>query len=244
MRFRCSAATVAMMNSPLPSKRDLRKQSRRDAIITGAEALIRQGGDTSFSMLELAKVAGLSAATPYNLFGTKGAILYALLNRSADNIFAAATALHGTATNRVVQAAEALAEVLAGDPTFYRPLYAYLMGVVDARWRPAFMARAHDYWASAFLGDPHLQSAIHPMIVADLLVTQALGCVELWVHCEIEDGSLSVELCRSTGVVLLSVVDGPDRDRLLSLVAAPRSLRLFASQQSQVNDALPARAAP
>lgn len=51
-------------------------------VLNAAEALVRKTGDTDFSMLTLASKAKVSPATPYNLFGSKGSILYTLLNRS------------------------------------------------------------------------------------------------------------------------------------------------------------------
>lgn len=213
------------MATERPSVRALQKQARQDDIVAAAETLIRDRGDTGFSMLDLAKAAGVSPATPYNLFGGKSAILYALLNRSADSIFTAAATHKESNADRVLDAADALARVLAGDPAFYKPLYAYLMGVMDASWRPAFMSRAHQYWAGAFMVDPASGTAIAPLIIADLLVTQALGCVELWVHGEIADAALSTELQRSAGAVVLGIVDTWERERLVPIIAAPRTLR-------------------
>jgi hypothetical protein len=92
------------------------------------------------------------------------------------------------------------------------------------------MDRTHDYWSSAFTNDAPGEPALPPMVMADLLVTQALGCVELWVHGEVEDANLASELCRSAAAILLGVTHGPERDRLMALVAAPRSLRIASAK--------------
>lgn len=198
------------------NKRDLNKQARRDAVMEAAERLIRDRGDVSFSMIELAKASGLSLATPYNLFGTKSAILYALLNLSADKIFASNSIQDGLSTgDRVLAAAGGLSNVLSSDPDFYRALYAFLMGVPDPTWRPAFIARSRLYWTAPLIHSAIDLLPIDNAIIADLLVVQALGCVEMWVHREIGDHQLDTELRRSCCAVLLGVYVGTDKERLL-----------------------------
>lgn len=205
--------------------RDQQKEARRLAILSAAEALIRERGDVHFSMLELATGAGVSLATPYNLFGTKSAILYALLNQSADRIFTNAEPdPKGGLAAQTLASAASLAEVLSGDPAFYRPLYAFLMGVPNAMWRPAFTARSRQYWARPFAeADDFLVMPVSTDIVTDLLVVQALGCVEMWVHREIDDLSLGIELRRACAAVLLGLVAEPEQPLLRKAVAAPRT---------------------
>jgi len=60
--------------------REEAKQQRRQKILSAARELIRDTGKTGFSMRALAERAGLSLVTPYNLFGSKQAIMYALLD--------------------------------------------------------------------------------------------------------------------------------------------------------------------
>ncbi len=55
---------------------------RRRRILDAAEGLIRQTGGTNFSLLTLADKAEVSPATPYNFFGSKARLLFALFNRS------------------------------------------------------------------------------------------------------------------------------------------------------------------
>lgn len=218
------------MNAKPASKREVQKQVRRDAIIGAAESLIRERGDIGFSMLDLAQKAEVSPATPYNLFGTKSAILYALLNRSADRMFDAAEPPRGSdPVKRALGAARALAEVLASDPNFYRPLYSFLMGVPDDRSRPGFIARARAYWAAPF-EQPSDQAAwpVDSRIMGDLLIVQALGCVEMWVHRDLDGAGLAVELHRSCSAALLGLAAADHQTMLLEYVLAPRSFDIGA----------------
>lgn len=61
------------------ASREEAKRRRRDEIVRAARALMRERGDTGFSMRALAAEAGVSIATPYNLFGSKQAIMFAVL---------------------------------------------------------------------------------------------------------------------------------------------------------------------
>jgi AcrR family transcriptional regulator len=66
--------------------REKQMAERRGRILDAAESLIRQTGGTDFPMLALAERAEVSPTTPYNLFGSKAGVLYALLNRTMDQI--------------------------------------------------------------------------------------------------------------------------------------------------------------
>ena len=57
------------------SRREEAKAERRHRIVTAARDLIRETGDTGLSMRAIAARANVSLSTPYNLFGSKGAIL-------------------------------------------------------------------------------------------------------------------------------------------------------------------------
>ena len=61
------------------SRREEAKAERRHRIIAAARDLIKETGDTGLSMRAIAARAGVSLTTPYNLFGSKRAIVIALL---------------------------------------------------------------------------------------------------------------------------------------------------------------------
>ncbi|WP_418654973.1 TetR/AcrR family transcriptional regulator, partial [Acinetobacter baumannii] len=47
------------------------REARRRNIVDAAHELVRETGGAGFSMLDLARRAGVSPATPYNLLGSK-----------------------------------------------------------------------------------------------------------------------------------------------------------------------------
>ena len=66
------------------ANREEGKDQRRRAIVKAARALIRENAETGFSMRSLAERAGLSLVTPYNLFGSKQAVLQAVLDEDLE----------------------------------------------------------------------------------------------------------------------------------------------------------------
>src|SRR5947207_5836118 len=127
--------------------REKQATERRDRILATARKLIRQTGGTAFSMRALADRAEVSLATPYNLFGSKAGVLYALLNASLDRVSQAAhTFSSADPTERVLEVAGIAADVYARDPAFYRPLMRFLIGARDVAHRSKFIARSLERW--------------------------------------------------------------------------------------------------
>lgn len=65
------------------------KQRNRDRILAAAETILREEGLDRLSMRYLAEYAGVSLRTPYNLFGSKTAILAELLTRTLETVLPA-----------------------------------------------------------------------------------------------------------------------------------------------------------
>src|ERR1700744_217344 len=83
-------AQEAEMTASL-GRREAGKAERRQRIIEAARELIRETGNAGLSMRALAARARVSLATPYNLFGSKHAIILAVLEdvRQYEELFAA-----------------------------------------------------------------------------------------------------------------------------------------------------------
>lgn len=72
-----------LISKPETGRREQAKAERRDKIVRAARDLIRETGDMNLSMRMIAKRAEVSVATFYNLFGSKRAIVMAVLRTSA-----------------------------------------------------------------------------------------------------------------------------------------------------------------
>lgn len=197
--------------------REGQKEDRRTRILDAAEALVRKSAATDFPMTVLAERAALSGPTPYNLFGSKGAILYALLNRSLDDLFTGVEhSRHSSDPVEVVlEATRMAADAFAADPQYYRPLYGFLLGVQDPVHRPAFMERCLTYWMQA-LG-PFAAASPQPLAVpieqiGRLLVINYVGALDQWCKFELDDEQFPVQILYGTLVQLLAAA-GDDGQR-------------------------------
>jgi AcrR family transcriptional regulator len=102
------------------SARGHAKSQRRGDIVAAARALMQRSGDLGFTMRTLAEDAGVSIATPYNLFGSKQAILLAVLDADLADYERALAALQADEIEVLFEAVTLMNAVLAREPDFYR----------------------------------------------------------------------------------------------------------------------------
>jgi AcrR family transcriptional regulator len=172
--------------------RESGKQTRRAAILAATEILVRRCGSTNFSMLELANESGFSVPTIYNLIGSKSEVLYAILNKNADN--ARDTSVRWIVGNDPVQyimdSAEVVVRQFTSDPHFFRPLLRFLLETLDSVNRPAFMARGRDYWINIISPLEHnsrLPSGTNAEEISTFVHLFFTGALNMWLHEEYDD---------------------------------------------------------
>jgi AcrR family transcriptional regulator len=110
------------------SRREEAKDERRRRIVTAARDLIRETGDAGVSMRAIADRADVSISTPYNLFGSKRAVVLAVLEdiRGFSERFARLRPT--SALERIFQVLSMSIRYYVDDPGFYRALWT---GVFD-----------------------------------------------------------------------------------------------------------------
>ena len=104
--------------------REENKTQRKDDILCAARRLMRQPGGSAFSMRSLAEQAGVSIATPYNLFGSKQAILVALLDEDFSEYQSGLAELESDGLEALFEAVALMLEQFAREPDFYRNVFA------------------------------------------------------------------------------------------------------------------------
>jgi len=175
------------------SVRELGKRQRKTDILNAARSLVRASGDLEFTMRTLAERAGVSIATPYTLFGSKQAILLALLDADLAEYETRLAELEGPPLEAPFQAITVLTEHLGQDPRFYRKLLQAVVqeGGPQFRWlvagpRYLLWKRLLGRVAEASFIDPQadpdaLAIAINQSNAAVLLewIQGALGLAEL-----------------------------------------------------------------
>jgi AcrR family transcriptional regulator len=125
-----------MIDAPAPSRREEGKASRRDAIFEAARDLIRDEGSGA-SAEHIARRAGVSTATLYNLVGPRDRLLGALLShlfaRLGEQLRPLETGDPLTFADAVVSRSAAL---FCEDAPLWRPVVHELSGSYAARIVP------------------------------------------------------------------------------------------------------------
>jgi AcrR family transcriptional regulator len=206
------------------SLRERQAAERKARILDAAARLVRQRRGTDFSMVALAETAEVSPTTPYNLFGSKAGVLYALLNRSLDELTSELlTFSTDDPIEHVLEAAGVAADLFARDPGFFRPLFQFLLGVRDDVDRPRFMDRSLEYWKHALHAADErglLPEELDREELARQLLVHFAGVLELWVHEELDDAGFRTQIAYGTALLLTNVADRRSRARLRETLRA------------------------
>jgi AcrR family transcriptional regulator len=127
-------------------RREAGKAERRQRIIQAAQELIRETGNAGLSMRVLAARAGVSLATPYNLFGSKRAIVLALLQdvREFHDRFALLRATDPL--ERIFTAVELEIEIHLADPKLYKTMWAAVFDTSDDLRATLWNEKRDGFW--------------------------------------------------------------------------------------------------
>jgi AcrR family transcriptional regulator len=174
------------------SRREEAKTERRRRIISAARDLIRETGDTGLSMRAIASRAGVSLATPYNLFGSKRAIVLAILEDVREFHERFSRLSKRDAMDRLFQALAISIGYYAEDPDFYHALWSSVLDTSGKELRTAILnPQSHAFWA-ALIAEAARDGAFAEGIDTDLLLRNLNLTFEAvmlnWVH-----GAVSVE---------------------------------------------------
>jgi AcrR family transcriptional regulator len=223
-RIATSDEMKMLMIRKLGMTREQQKEDRRQAILRSADHLIRSSGSTEFSVGDLARGAGLSTATLYNLIGSKGTVLYILLNNSLDRIDSIDDDLPEELDpfDRALAATVAAAAAFTADPELLRPLYRFLLGVEDPVHRPKFMMRALAYWEHRL--SPLAKAGMLPKSLSliefarDYQIFFA-GALDLWVQRELNDVQFQAQIRHGGILRLLALGSKAPVKKLMSQLA-------------------------
>lgn len=173
------------------SLREKQTAARRQQILDAAEALIRQTGGTEFTMRILADVAQVSLATPYNFFGSKEGLLFALLERNLEKFMG--NGLKFKSDDPFEQAIESAVngvDLLVRDAVVLRPLYHVMFALSDPMHHPKYIATAFGFYQGGTRGLRKaglLKSDLQQDTFCMSLMAHCVGALSLWVHEDIGD---------------------------------------------------------
>lgn len=194
------------------------REERCRNLVDAAHALIRETGGAGFSMRDLARQAGVSPATPYNLLGTKGEVLRRVIR---DEFVSFSARLDRLAArdplDRLLGAVDLVVVHYTAEPGFYRGLYAAMIGVETNLLRDGMREEGQHLWGDL------VQAAIDAGALAPLLTAADLtalllrtiaATVEAWLAEHWDDARFAAEMRRASRLLVLGLVE-PEREAVL-----------------------------
>lgn len=206
----------------LESRRERHKDRRRQTIVDAAYDLLREVGADELSVKMIADRADVSAATIYNLFGAKGAVLEQVYARDFE-AFAAKVAAAGPmrALDLVFESIRIAADLYRSDPAFYRgmsirnpraepELVASVQGPRQAFWE-ALLARA--------VAERDLAADTRIDLLGVAMMQLGGGAFGAWVADLVSVEAMEQQTCYGLARLLLGVARPAGRARLQARIA-------------------------
>lgn len=199
--------------------RERHKLERRERILAAAQELIRSTASVGLSMRALAEKAEVSLATPYNLFGSKGAVLGELGLAVLKKLEREMNQLRSRdPIEDLLQIAELGANTYASDPRFYRVLMGTLTASARALHDDAVSGGSVRLWqrpVEAGIRAGLLRADADSEFVARDLVIIFLGVLDLWVRGVLDGDALRLHILYAFTLTLLGLSTDASRPKLL-----------------------------
>ncbi len=217
------------MNAEI-SQRERGMAERRARIVEAARDLIRATGDTGLSMRALAERAGVSLATPYNLFGSKQAVMLGVLEADLAAFRAGLDAAGpGDPLRRLFDNVALAARFYDEDPGFYRALFTALAGAGGPELRLLFGPPRHALWVE-MIQAAQAAGQLRGEVDADLLARALEGvfgaALPGWIASEIDAATLEARIGFGFAAVLGGAADDAAARRRLAERMAEDQARL------------------
>lgn len=190
---------------PDVGRREAGKAERRRRIIRAAHDLIRETGNAGLSMRALASRAGVSLATPYNLFGSKRAILLSVLDDIREFFDRFSQQRSTEPLERLFTAVDICVEMYVADPVFNRAIWAALFDPSDDFRSQIFNSRRAAFWLG-LVRDVADAGALSSDIDVELLfraLDRSFSATMLdWVTGELSDAQLGPAMRHGYALIL------------------------------------------
>ncbi len=195
-----------------------KKEEKRARIVAAAREMIGETGDTTLSMRPLARRAGVSPATPYNLFGTKQVIIEAVLAADVQQFVERVAAVESAdAIQRIFDALRLSVDFYRDEPKFYRALFRALFDAGSLDLARTFDPPRRAFWRDRVkeaIADGGLASDIDARLFA-LALGHVFGALLLdWVEHDIPLARLEAALGYEFALMLAGAAT-PTHDREL-----------------------------
>lgn len=197
--------------------REESKARRRRAIVRAARCLMQETGQPGFSMRALAEQAGVSIATPYNLFGSKQAVMYAVLDADLAEFREHLEGIKADELEVFFQAVSLAAAHYAAEPGFYRAVLFAAYNDGGTEFRAMFSGPRHGMWrrmVSNAIAAGVLDEAVEANSFAANLGHVFFSCLLEWVNGLLTLEEMEARVKYGFALSLRGMAVGSSRDRL------------------------------
>lgn len=195
---------------------------RRKRLLRAAGELIEERDDGIFSMPELAKRAGLSLATPYNLFGSKAAVLLELFDAQVRGFNRNHEWMVGTSPlARVVGVVDRVVDAFSHRPRFFRNIRKALFGlgpVEQGQFPVPPSGHVVQPLARSLAADGYLPPTIPAHVLEATLMRVFDATFEQWSIQNWEIERFRAELSASFALVCFALITEADRPAFAALM--------------------------
>lgn len=206
-------------------------QRRKQAILTAARAMLNR---EPLSMRKLAEAAGVSQATPYNLFGTKRQIFVELYAVQREELGARLSASdHPHAFSRMLHAIHLFGQELQAEPTFFRALMAVIYASPDDTAPTTEIEPGAAFWlhlVEAIKAEGLIAPSANPDAFTANFVYLLSGATIDWVNHRIDVAQWETMVCYGLTLAMLGtatpLIHAELEDRLQRYESALSSYRL------------------
>ena len=202
----------------VPISPELRAR-RRHHLVEAAQGLVREYGDAGFAMTELAVRANVSAATPYNLIGSKSDLLMLLVateHEAFESKLGAVT--HATPLGVLVDATALVVEHYEGDRDFYKGLYKAALGVEGSEIHRMMKNAGRALWSGLVtdaVESGELVASVRVGAVTDVLLRAIAGATLAWLADGWDRERFDLEMALSVRLLLGSLANPSVETRLV-----------------------------
>lgn len=218
--------TPASPSEPAAGRREHAKDARRSAIVQAARRLMQATGEDGFSMQALADAADVSPMTPYNLFGSKQAVMLAVLDDDLARFEARLARVRADELETIFKAVTLARKLYAAEPDFYRAVFrGALPGTAGTADRNRFRAPRRAVWTRLLqraVEAGHIRGEPDAVIVGPSLSQIVQACVLDWLSGVLTLAQFEARAHTGIALLLLGIAAPAARPRLLDRIATSR----------------------
>jgi len=199
------------------------REKLRQRIVAAARDLLSETASIEFSMRALAAKAKVAHVTPYNIFGSKQAVLLAVLDADMAEFERVLLARQKSdPLTEIFEVVRLCIEFWFSEPAFYKTLYRELLDIKGA-YQTLAMPLREGFWrrlARSMAAQGHLKDFVAERPLAMHLRRITLQTIAVWIARDLSQEEVEAELGYSISLALLGAA-GPGssariQERLLS----------------------------